>query len=607
MRRVAFVAVLLLLGLAPAARAQTPSVPVYDARGGLIQTPFAPVAEQQELTKQRAIGLFLAVPKVKSWIERYDASSLVKEASYKADFRDWEVKIWSQPKHGPSAGEIATGRVDDLSGIVTEAWTGPQVAWTMARGGSGAFGGKRINSLSVWLGFCVLFLVGLADLRRPLSIRNIDLLALLSFSVSLWFFNHGNIFTSVPLVYPGLLYLLARTVWIGARGRPPRASRPVWPIWLLAAATVFVAGFKVGLNVRDSNVIDVGYAGPIGAERIVHGQSPYGNFPVEDSLKACGAADRGGEIRDRIQTNGRCESANPNGDTYGPVSYLAYLPGYAFFGWSGKWDDLPASHFTAIAFDLICLIGLGLVGRRFGGNRLGVTLAFAWAAYPFTQYASSSNTNDSIMPAFLIVGFWLCTSSWARGLFGGLAGWAKFAALIVAPLWATYPELRRSRRTALVFAGGFALATVAGFWVLLLEPNALHAARIFWDRTIPPQVSRHSPFSLWDWGQYHAGLPDLAWLQKVLQALLVLGAVAAVFVPRRKTPLQLAALTGALLIGFELVLTHWFYLYLPWFFAFVAYAVLAPEPLAEAVAAQEANERESDLRERPRPVPETVL
>ncbi len=42
--------------------------------------------------------------------------------------------------------------------------------------------------------------------------------------------------------------------------------------------------------------------------------------------------------------------------------------------------------------------------------------------------------------------------------------------------------------------------------------------------------------------------------------------------PRRRSPLQLAALTAALLIGFELVLTHWFYLYIPWFFPFVAFA-----------------------------------
>jgi hypothetical protein len=56
---------------------------------------------------------------------------------------------------------------------------------------------------------------------------------------------------------------------------------------------------------------------------------------------------------------------------------------------------------------------------------------------------------------------------------------------------------------------------------------------------------------------------------------LIVGAVAAYFLPRRKSVLQLAALTGALLIGFELVLTHWFYLYIPWFFPFVAVAVIA--------------------------------
>jgi hypothetical protein len=67
----------------------------------------------------------------------------------------------------------------------------------------------------------------------------------------------------------------------------------------------------------------------------------------------------------------------------------------------------------------------------------------------------------------------------------------------------------------------------------------------------------------------------------VLEALLAIGAVAVYFVPKRKSPLQLAALTAALLVGFQLVLTHWFYLYLPWFFPFAAFAVLAPaaEPL----------------------------
>jgi hypothetical protein len=103
----------------------------------------------------------------------------------------------------------------------------------------------------------------------------------------------------------------------------------------------------------------------------------------------------------------------------------------------------------------------------------------------------------------------------------------------------------------------------------------VEAAKTFYQRTLENQIDRESPFSLWDWRQYYArGLPDLHAVQRVLEGLLVAGAIAFAFVPRRKTPLQLAALTGALLIGFELVLTHWFYLYIPWFFPFVAFAVL---------------------------------
>jgi hypothetical protein len=475
------------------------------------------------------------------------------------------------------AGEIATGKVDDGSGRVTEAWTGPQVAWKMARGYDGAFGGKSINRVDVWLILCAAFLLGLVDWRRPLSVRTLDLVALLSFSVSLWFFNDGNVFTSMALVYPPLVYLLARMTWVGLRGRSPSTRAAVWPVWVLIAATVFLAGFRIGLNLEDSNVIDVGYAGVIGAHRIANGEMPYGHMPAQGKLRKCGDADAEGEVRERIQTNGRCESSNERGDTYGPVSYMAYLPGLWLLGWSGKWDSLPAAHFTSIALDLLVLLGLALVGRRFGGLRLAVVLPFAWAAYPFTQYVSSSNTNDALPALLLVWGFWLASSHFARGIFAALAGWSKFGSLLIVPLWASYPDGFRRPRAPVLFGAGFLVATLASFWVLLLEPDPPHAARVFWDRTLGWQLGRESPFSIWDWGQYHAaGIPDLHLVQLPLIGLVLAGAVASAFWPRRKSPLQLAALTGALLIGFELVLTHWFFLYIPWFFPFVAFAVLAP-------------------------------
>jgi hypothetical protein len=522
------------------------------------------------LRERDAIARLLAVEKVANWLERYPPRPRT-EATFDALGRAWTVHVWSG-----RAGEIATGRVEDATGRVLEAWTGPQVAWRMARGYHAAFGGKVLSNWWVWGVLSAVFVLGLADARRLLSLRTLDLLALVSFTASLAFFDRGEIFRSVPLAYPPLVYLAARATWIGLRRGPRPAPAVFWPTATLAVAAIFLAGFRIGLNVQDHrSVIDVGYAGVIGADRILHGQAPYGHMPVEDDRPACGPADSAGEIRQRIQTNGRCEAANPYGDTYGPVSYLAYIPAVAAFGWSGKWDALPAAHATAIALDLLVALGLLLVGLRFGGRPLAALLVFAWEAYPFTAYALNSNTNDALMPALLVWGFWLVTSAWARGSAVALAGWAKFAALAAAPLWLSYPRL--DRRTATRGAAAFTAATLVAFAILLLEPNLGHAVRSFWDRSIGFQLSRHSPFSLWDWGQYHArGIPDLHVVQVILEVAVACFALVLVFIPRERGPVELAALTAALLVFVQLALTHWFYLYLPWALPFVLLAMFLP-------------------------------
>ncbi|MGZ4410932.1 MAG: hypothetical protein ACXVY8_02240, partial [Gaiellaceae bacterium] len=371
---------------------------------------------------------------------------------------------------------------------------------------------------------------------------------------------------------------------------------------------------RIGLNLSDSNVIDVGYSGVIGAQRLASGESPYGHFPVGDAGKPCAPPDRDGNQYYRIQTNGRCEAGDANGDTYGPVAYEAYLPGYAAIGWKGKGDDLDAARFTSILFDVLAVIGLFLVGRRFGGRRLAVTLAFAWVAYPFTQYVSNSNSNDAIVPVFLIWGFWLVSSPWARGAATALSGLTKFTTLIVAPLWVAYPNglLRpgaRGWRQARSFVVAFVVSSLAVFSLLLLEPSLLQAVKTFWNRTAGWQLGRPSPFSLWDWRQYHAaGIPDLHALQVALEIALLAAAVVLAFVPRRRSPLRLAAFSGCLIAGVELVLTHWFYLYIVWFFPFVAIALLAGESrLAEEQAgAPEAIGLPLPAPLPPEPVPEAA-
>jgi hypothetical protein len=577
--------VALALVLAPAAAAATgPAISADTATAtasstgpaastttaGSVEKPFAPATGASRLTERAALARFLTYPKVAHWLQRYPPKPQT-EATFDASTRIWTVKVWSG-----RAGEIALGKVQDDDGQVLEAFTGPQVAWSMARGRVGSFGGKVLNAWWTWIPLSLAFVVGLVDRRRLRSWHTLDLLALVSFGFSLWAFNVGHIFLSASLGALPLAYLLVRTCWIGFRGR---AFNPAlsWPVWLLAAVAVFLGGLRVGLNLESPRgVIDVGYAGVIGGDRILDGVSPYGHMPVENTARSCGPADADGEIREWIQFNGRCEAANPRGDTYGPMAYIVYTPFVLTLPWSGKWDSLPAAHATAIAFDLLVVLGLFLVGRRFGGQTLGIALAFGWLSFPFTAYALNSNSNDAIMPAFLVWGFWLCTSPVARGVAVALSGWTKFATLLLAPLWLTYPNGLRPR-TALRFLLGFVAATLAAFSILLLEPSLTQAVRAFVERTIDYQIGRDSPFSPWDWKQYHAaGVPDLSALQLVVQvAVLALAGVVAVL-PRRKGPLELAALTAGVLVGFELALTHWSYLYIPWFFPFVLLALLLP-------------------------------
>ena len=140
MARRAAALVLAAAVLAPAALAGTaPTAPVYDGDGRLVETPLVPPAGTPRLTEDGVETRFLRHPKVARWLDRYPPKPTV-DADFDAATGSWKVRVWSGP-----AGQVAEGTVDDLTGQVREAWTGPQVAWKMARGGGGAFGGKTIN------------------------------------------------------------------------------------------------------------------------------------------------------------------------------------------------------------------------------------------------------------------------------------------------------------------------------------------------------------------------------------------------------------------------------------------------------------------------------
>jgi hypothetical protein len=487
--------------------------------------PASAGAEQQQVTEAQATHAAERDPNVNK--EREENGVLTHSAS-KVD-GNWEVAYFADDK------EVALVIVDPASGKVRESWTGYQVAWKMARGYSGAFGHK-LNAPYVFLPLCAIFLLGLVDWRRRWRIANLDLIVLLGFGVSNFFFNRAEIGVSVPLQYIPLAYLFGRALWIGLRGRG-EGIRPYWSAsWLLVAA-LFLVGFRVGLNMADSGAIDVGYAGVVGADRIAHGEPIYGNFPEDVS----------------------------QGDTYGPVNYLAYVPFERIWPWSGTWNDLPAAHGAAVFFDLATFALLIFLGRRIRpgpeGKKLAATLAFGWAAYPYTAFALLSNSNDTLVAMFLVATLLALARPATRGVMTALATFAKFAPVVLVPMLATYGQKRWR------FVLAFAAATVAVMLWPAIDPG-LHT---FYDRTVAYQAGRNSPFSIW--GQ----APGLEPLRIAILATVAALALLFAFRPKEKKLSQVAALGAALLIGVQLTMHHWFYLYIVWFYPLLLVAMASLE------------------------------
>jgi hypothetical protein len=606
-----------------------------------------------EASEEPPVGRFLSADRVLEIAGRLPKMRKVR-AEYPGSYggaylkgpTNWQVSYFS--RQGKEIGQVI---VADHTGRVLEQWTGFQIAWTMARGYRGAFG-RHVNALYVWIPLCVLFFAPFFDWRRPVRLLHVDLLVLLSFSVSLAFFNHGRIYVSTPAAYPPLLYLLARMLAVArvrlrrrastlermlavapvrlrrrastdrtagaaspngalppadqaslqgpmsaAAGPVPPRERPVRllvpPHWL-ALALVFLIGFRIALNVTDANVIDVGYASVIGAQRVVDGSSLYGGYPAD----------------------------NEHGDTYGPVSYEAYVPFEQALGFSGRWDDLPAARAAAIFFDLLAIALLFLLGRRVRGPSLGIALAYAWASYPFTLFTLESNSNDTLVAVLVLAALLVASSPPARGVFAALAGLVKFAPLALAPLLCTH-GLRgsglssRARRAkarpasaVLLFCAAFAV-TAAAAALPALAYDSLHT---IYERTLVYQSHRESPFSIWGlYGTSPTGGPYAHWLapvQVAVEIAAVAFAVALALLPRRGDLVGLAAAAAAILIAVQLGIDHWFYLYIPWFFGLAMLALLgelswAPQPrrLTSARAGRRRSARRGLSRVWPRAFP----
>jgi hypothetical protein len=444
--------------------------------------------------------------------------------------------------HGKLIGDVIVTPVGRLG----PTYTGPEMLGVWARGHYGLIFDKPW----VWIPFGLMFLVPLIRLRGRSWLDVLDLAMFLSWGISYVLFDHVKFELSVWLAYPPLVYLLVRML---VRGLRPR-TRTQWiecrlPIAVLAAGLLALVAARIWLALEPKQIMDVGEASLVGAYKILHGQAIY-------------------------------YSSVGHADTYGPIAYLAYAPFEAL--WPGiNWHTYePAARAATITFDLVTIGALVLLGTRLRrgreGPRLGLTMAWLWAACPFSLLGMPKNTNDGLVAMLLVIMMLALSTPIRRGVWLGLAAAAKFFPAILLPLIAVGRggEGRRDARRVLA---GFVIV-VGSAIAVFLPPGGI---KEIWDHTIGYQLTRSDVSSPW------ALHPSLAPIKLAFEVGAGILALLVAFRPRgERTTAQVSALAAALIIAVQLPALHWFYFYIVWFLPLVLIAVLGSGAADRAAAGE---------------------
>ncbi|WP_026910183.1 hypothetical protein [Patulibacter minatonensis] len=523
------------------------------------------------MTGRQAERLALSDPKMQRVLKKYPKRyyRIYLKGKYL-----WQLSIYERPAAQKDLKEVGQLVIDDATQKIRESWDVPYVQWTMARGIDGAFG-RSITNPWLWGGLLVLFLapfVGFRPLRGP----PVPLLLLAGFTAPLAFFNNARLDWAVPLSFGLLLSLFVWGLWrsLHRPRREPVPARILVPTGVLIVLGVGLLVFRIVLNVTDGNVIDVGYAGVVGADKIGNGLSAYGAFP----------------------------SNVGTGNTYGPLTYLAYVPFEQVFPFRADTSFAePSAHAASIAFDTLAAGVLFLVGRsqetdRRLGVRRGLLYSYLWLACPWTAYCLNSNSNDALPALMLGLVLLVGARPVLRGLGAAAAGATKIGPFGLFPVLMTGRRVAPTVRVAhappafwplqgeprpatvlrgvllgvVVLAGGAAL-------VLVASVVALHGFdfKNLFDRTIAYQAGRPAPFMPWGFEDY-----DLEWLRDPVRYLAIGFALVIALVPRRHDVTGTAAIAVAVIVGLQMSTEYWFYMYLVWLVPLLVSAGLSDRPIA---------------------------
>jgi hypothetical protein len=388
--------------------------------------------------------------------------------------------------------------------------------------------------------FATLFLVTVVDTDSPLSLRNLDLLALLVPVLALATWTRGGewqfVFLYVPLGYLMVRMTVVAGLWGGDRPRAPREApfRAALPVpWLLTGALTLAAVH--GLWTLDTSLSsDIGLAGVHGAQRLLDGRPIYG---ADAALTASAGVD-------------------PHLDSYGPFAYEAVAP----FTWLA--GGMSAARLATLFFDLATALALFSLGRRARDTAIGLTMALAWLACPFSLYVAELGANDTMLSASLVLTLLYVQKPVRRGGALALAAWSKLSPLALLPLMAGLDRHETDGpRRALRLAGSFLLASALIFLPVLWHGDLA----TFVQRTFGFQSSRAPAYSIWELAGSGSAHVVSAAVRGLLAAATGLLAITSAWRLRRRDVAGVAAASAAVMIGLVIVDGYFSFTYICWF------------------------------------------
>ena len=439
-----------------------------------------------------------------------------------------------------SHGKLIADQVVGPHGQLGPTYTGPLMLGYYARGHYG----QIFDNPWVLASFTAMFLLPLLLLRTRSWFDRLDIAMLLGFGVSYALFDTAHLEPGVWAFYPVLVYLMVRMLIRGFRARP--------------------LGGRLDCRLP-TVVLAIGLLALVVA-RIVITLHPAGSST--SAPRRCSGRTR--SSTGRASTTSRSATATPTARSTTSCTFRSRRSG-PDRGTTCRRPGRRRSPSTCSTIAGLIVVGMRLRAGR-DGRRLGLLLAWLFAACPWSLLDVEKSTNDELVALLVVLTMLVLSKPIKRGVLVGLGAAAKFFPAVLLPLVAV-GRGDADQQTIRKVLAGFVIAAGASI-ALFLPPGGLEE---MWAHTIGYQLTRTDIFSIW------ALHPALSPIKDAVTAFAVILAVLVAFRPRGvRTPAQVAALGAAVIIAVQLPALHWFYLYIVWFLPLVLIAVLgADAPAAD--------------------------